>query len=161
MLVEDVLTIRRMQMGMSSMQNNEVLLVGGMRSGNSSAGLTRLKYMIYDIRGAEGQLTDEEFGEREAGIVELFIRDGSGDITGADIEGLVNIELKPKFRKSGIGSVTIKALKDTAGEFRVYDIQQKAVPFWRKMGATFYADSRFETLAKKTTGVRTGLYAII
>ena len=161
MLIEDILTIKAMQMGMSSMQNNEVVLAGGMRSGGSRAGYTRLKYMIYDMRGVEEQLDDAGWDEREAGFVELFIKDGGGGVSATDIEGLVNIELKPKMRKSGIGSVVIKALKDTAGELRVYDIQQKAVPFWRKMGATFYSDQYFQNPAKKTSGVKTGLYAII
>ena len=161
MLIEEVLTIRGMAMGMSSMQNSDVVLAGGMRSGNSRAGYTRLKYMIYDIRGIDGQLSDEQWDEAEAGFVELFIKDGNSPPQASDIEGLVNIELKPKMRKSGIGSVVIQSLKDTAGELRIYDIKQKAVPFWRKMGATFYADSHFEKPAAKTTGVRTGLYAII
>lgn len=143
-------------MGLYQMSNNQVALVGGMRSGSSRAEVTRLKFMIYDLRGAEGQLSQEEQQARESGIVELFVYDGT-----QDVEGLVNIEIKPAMRKSGIGSVVIQSLKDTFGELRVYDIQQKAVPFWRKMGATFYADQHFKHVAKKTTGVRTGLYAII
>lgn len=143
-------------MGMFAMQNPDVAIVGGMRSGNSRAGLTRLKFMIYDLRGVEGQLQGDEWDEREAGFVELFVHDGT-----KNVEGLVNIELKPAMRRSGIGRVTIQALADTFDDLRIYDIQQKAVPFWRKMGATFYADSHFTQIAKKTTGVRTGLYAII
>jgi GNAT superfamily N-acetyltransferase len=160
-ITEEVLTIRPMQMGMSSMQNDEVVMAGGMRSGNSRAGYTRLKYMIYDLRGAEGQLQPEDWDKREAGFVELFIKDGSGEMKPTDIEGLVNIEIKPAMRKTGIGSVVIQSLKDTAGELRIYDIKPKAVAFWRKVGATFYVDSHFQQVAKKTTGVRTGLYAII
>lgn len=148
-------------MGMTAMQNEDVALVGGMRSGNSRAGYTRLKYMIYDLRGVEGQLDDAGWAEADSGIVELFVKDGSGDHGGADIEGLVNIELHPKKRKSGIGSVVVQALKDTAGELNIYDIQQKAVPFWRKVGATFYKDQHFKHPATKTTGVKTGLYAKI
>lgn len=153
---EEALSTHDMAMGMFAMQNSEVALVGGMRSGNSRSDVTRLKFMIYDLRGAEGQLQSEDWDERESGFVELFVYDGT-----KNVEGLVNIEIHPKMRRTGIGRVAIQALVDTFDELRVYDIQQKAVPFWRKMGATFYADSHFQQPAKKTTGVRTGLYAII
>jgi hypothetical protein len=147
---------REMGAGMESMQNNEVALVGGFRSGNSSAGKTRLKYMVYDLRNPPEKWTPEEQNARESGFVELFIADGSGDIT-----GLVNIEISTKNRKAGIGRAVIDALKATAGTLEIYDIKQKAVPFWRKMGAKFFKDSKFRTPATKTTGANTGLFAII
>lgn len=153
---EEAMTTHDMAMGMFAMQNSEVALVGGMRSGNSRAGYTRLKFVVYDLRGVEGQLKGEEWDEREAGFVELFVKDGT-----KEVEGLVNIEFPKNNRRGGMGRVVVQALKDTFGELRVYDIQQKAVPFWRKVGAEFYADSHFQQKAKKTTGVRTGLYAII
>ena len=155
-LVEKALETHDMPMGMFNMQNEDVAIAGGMRSGNSRAGLTRLKFMIFDLRGLDGQMTAEEQEARDSGYVELFVKDGT-----KDVEGLVNIEIKPAMRRSGIGRIVIQSLADTFDDLRIYDIKQKAVPFWRKMGATFYADSHFTQPAKKTTGVRTGLYAII
>lgn len=156
LLIEKTLDTADIGMGLYQMYNDEVTLYGGMRSGGSRAEVTRLKFMIYDLRGATEKLTQEEQEARESGFVELFVYDGTHDV-----EGLVNIEIKPKMRRNGIGRVVIQSLADTFDNLRIYDIQQKAVPFWRKMGATFYTDSHFRNVAKKTTGIRTGLYAII
>jgi hypothetical protein len=146
-LVEKKLETHDIGMGLYQMANDELALVGGMRSGNSSAGYTRLKFMIYDLRGWEGgQMPAEEQEAREAGFVELFVKDGT-----QTAEGLVNIELKTNFRRGGTGRLVIQSLKDTYGELKIYDIKQKAVPFWRKMGATFYGDSHFTKPLKKTS----------
>lgn len=134
-------------MGMESMQNDEIALVGGFRSGNSEAGFTRLKYLVYDIEGVTEALTAEEQAKREVGFVELFIKDGSGDI-----DGLVNIDIKPKFRKGGFGKKVIQSLLKTAkGDLKIHDIQAKAVSFWKKMDAEFYTDSTFKKKMEKTT----------
>jgi GNAT superfamily N-acetyltransferase len=151
-----------MGMGLDYYQNDEIALVGGMRSGNSSAGQTRIKYMIYDIVGLDGQMTAEEQQKRERGFIEVFVKDGS-----ADIIGLVNIELKPKFRRSGIGKKVIKSLMKTVkGDLKIFDIQAKALSFWTKMGIEFYGDSRFENrldVPRKvlTKKAKFGLYGII
>lgn len=157
MITEQELTTRDMSMGLFSMRNNEVALVGGMRSGNSAAGKTRLKFMIYDMRGVTQQLTAEEYDERESGIVELFVFDGT-----QNVEGLVNIEIKPKMRRSGIGRIVIQSLADTFDDLRIYDIKKSAVPFWRKMGATFYSDPRFSNPIDNISKARGGaIFAII
>jgi len=155
-LTEATLSTADIGMGLYQMYNDEVTFFGGMRSGGSRAEVTRLKFMIYDMRGATEQLTQEEQEKRESGFVELFVYDGT-----QDVEGLVNIEIKPNMRRNGIGRIAIESLVDTFSPLRIYDIKQKAVPFWRKMGATFYADQHFKHVAKKTTGVKTGLYGII
>ena len=157
-IVEKKLSTQNIGMGLYTMYNDEVALVGGMRSGNSSAGYTRLKFMIYDLRGADPsrQLTPEEQAEREAGIVELFVKDGT-----QTAEGLVNIELKTNFRKGGTGRLVVQALKDTFGELKIYDIQKKAIGFWRKMGATFYGDSHFTKPLEKVSQAITCLDAIV
>ncbi len=151
-----------MGMGMSSYQNSDVLLAGGMRSGNSDAQHTRLKFMIYDIR----DITPEEFREKqdelEMGYVELFVNDSTGEI-----DGLVNINLKPKARGNGIGRAVIESLITTAGNLKIYDIKRTAIPFWKKMGATFYSDQHFAHPIEKPTlkvlnaKARYGLYAIL
>ena len=102
------------------------------------------------------QMTAEEQEKREAGFVELFVKDGT-----QTTEGLVNIELKPAYRRGGTGRLVIQSLKDTFGELKIYDIKKKAVPFWRKMGATFYGDQHFTKPLDAVSKARTGLYAII
>lgn len=116
--------------GMTQYDNENFVLAGGFRSGNSGAGTTRLKYMIYD-RKVVDQTQDAE--QAEVGVVELFVNDKTGMI-----EGLVNIEIYPQFRKSGYGSRIVKDIKDTAqGDLTIYDIQKKAKKFWDKMGVQY------------------------
>ncbi|RKZ78062.1 MAG: hypothetical protein DRQ35_06615 [Gammaproteobacteria bacterium] len=156
------LTKHELGMGMSSYQNKDIFLAGGFRSGNSDAQHTRLKFMIYDIRG----ITPEDFQERqdelEMGFVELFAVDSTGDI-----DGLVNIKLNPKARRSGLGRLVIESLKATTGSLKIFDIQRSAIPFWKKLGVTFYKDQHFTTPIEKPTGVmlqkisKFGLYAIL
>lgn len=116
--------------GMTQYDNEDFVLAGGFRSGNSGAGTTRLKYMIYD-RKIVDQTQDAE--QAEIGVVELFVDDKTGMI-----KGLVNIEIYKKFRKSGYGSRIIKDIKDTAqDDLTIYDIQKKAKKFWDKMGVQY------------------------
>lgn len=146
-----------MAMGLTSYQNKEVLLAGGMRSGNSDAKHTRLKYMIYDIRGVTAEEFQERQEELEMGYVELFVVDATGDI-----DGLVNIKLNPKSRSSGVGRIVIESLKATVDGLKIFDIKRSAIPFWRKMGATFYDDQHFKNIATNTAkATRFGLYAIL
>jgi len=146
-----------MGMGLEYMVNDEIALVGGMRSGPSRSNLTRVKYDIYDMIGQEGPLTQEDQDERKVGFLELFIEDGSGRI-----EGLVNIKLNTGVRKGGYGRKVIDSLLQTAkGPIRIYDIKTGAIPFWRKMGTKFY-DSSFERPVKNTKKAsKFGLYGII
>jgi len=143
--------------GMTSYQNDEIMLAGGMRSGNSKGDQTRLKYLIYDI---EGVMSKEEFHkeqkEREVGFVELFVMDATGEI-----DGLVNIKINPKSRKGGYGRKVIRAILDTIdGDLKIYDIKQGAISFWNKMGIEYYS-ADFETRINKPRKVRTGLFGII
>ena len=116
--------------GMSEYQNSRYVLAGGFRSGNSSAGTTRLKYMIYDL---ELYAKTNDQNSSEIGFVELFVEDKSGEIV-----GLVNIELKPKFRKGGHGAKIIQDIKDTTSDgFNVHDIQKKPKKFWDKQGTEY------------------------
>lgn len=132
-------------MGMSSYQNDDILLTGGFRSGNSDSEHTRLKYIVYDIKG----LSKEEFNatptDHELGFVEVFVLDSSGKI-----DGLVNIELKTKFRKGGYGKKILQSLiKTTGGKLKIFDIKANAIPFWKKVGVTvWYNSSTFEERSK-------------
>jgi len=147
-----------MAMGLTSYQNSDVMLSGGMRSGNSDASHTRLKFMVYDIRDIN---SSEEFNEKvndiEMGYVELFVVDVTGEI-----DGLVNINLSTKARGNGIGRLVIESLKATTGSLKIFDIKKSAIPFWRKMGAKFFRDSQFTLPATNTAkAAKFGLYAII
>jgi len=119
-------------MGLTQYQNSSFVLNGGFRSGSSSAGTTRLRYQIFDMKIFDPKKPDEA----EVGLVDLFVNDETGDIV-----GLVNIEFKPKFRRAGRGRQLINDLKDTVKTgFNVHDIQKKAKGFWGKMG-TEYTDA--------------------
>jgi len=156
------LSKHEMGMGMTSYQNEEILLAGGMRSGNSDAQHTRLKYMIYDIRGVTAEEFQAKQDELEMGFVELFVVDGSGDI-----DGLVNIKLNPKARGNGVGRIVIESLKASVNGLKIFDIKRGAIPFWKKMGATFYPSQHFKEPVPKPTNValakisKFGLYAIL
>lgn len=127
------MTKNEMGMGMTAYQNDEVALVGGVRSGNSDSEHTRLKYVIYDIKGKTREDVQQNMKKYEVGFVELFVLDGTGKI-----DGLVNIEMKPKFRRGGFGKKVIQSLMKTiGGDLKVFDIKQKALTFWKKMGVTF------------------------
>lgn len=118
--------------GMTQYDSEDFVLAGGFRSGNSGAGTTRLKYMIYDRKFVSQNAEPEEIG-----VVELFVNDKTGMI-----EGLVNIEIYKKFRKSGYGSRIVKDIKDTAeGDLTIYDIQKKAKKFWDKLGVQYTGKS--------------------
>jgi hypothetical protein len=135
MLIEDIINDDKFDreeqaMGLSTLYNDNYQLAGGFRSGSSPAGTTRLKYVIYSMDLFQ-RTNDPK--KSEIGFVELFANDENGNI-----EGLVNIELKPKFRKSGHGKVIIQDLIDTVDDgLNIHDIQKKASGFWKKMGTEF------------------------
>jgi|SaaInlStandDraft_3_1057020.scaffolds.fasta_scaffold03307_8 hypothetical protein len=133
-LSEEELERVSMGMGLEAFQNSDIAFAGGVRSGSSHAGLTRLKYIIYDVGAATNAEIDVEDYER--GFVELFMDDATRDIV-----GLVNIKItKPGNRKAGLGGAVITSLLDSPfvkKPFRIYDIQRAAIPFWKKMGAKF------------------------
>jgi len=161
-LEAEKLTKHELGMGMSSYQNKDIFLAGGFRSGNSDAQHTRLKFMIYDIRGVKPEEFNERQEELEMGFVEVFAVDATGNI-----DGLVNIKLNPKARRSGLGRLVIESLRATTGSLKIFDIQRSAIPFWKKLGVTFYTDTHFTTPIPKPTNkllqskARFGLYAIL
>jgi hypothetical protein len=124
---EEVLKKHEHGFGFSEYEGSIYSLVGGSRSGSSSAGLTRLKYDIID---RETMLATDNYEQSKRGYVELFVNNSGG------IDGLVNIVLPVKGRKQGLGASVIKDLVDTAGgQLKIYDIQPKAKGFWKKVGA--------------------------
>jgi GNAT superfamily N-acetyltransferase len=119
-----------MGLGLKQFVSKDMSLVGGMRSGNSGPGETRLKYFIYIhdlLKDAEDQ------DDAKIGFVELFVKDGTDDIM-----GLVNIEIDKKFRGKGYGEDVVKTIVYNAPEdLRIHDMQKKAHGFWDKMGVEY------------------------
>ena len=139
--IENILTetaMRRqdMGMGMYHMYNNDIMFTGGMRSGSSPAGYTRLKFVIYDLKKVkelrdEGMDNNDAYDNSMSGHVELMVKDGT-----QDFDALVNIEIRGK--KSGIGRRVIKSLLDDVHSRNkplvIFDITKNALGFWKKMG---------------------------
>lgn len=135
-LEEEPFKRQEMGFGMSEYANSNFTLSGGTRSGSSPEGLTRLKYEIYDM-ALYNETGDVE--KSHVGYTELFLRDED-----QTIQGLVNIELKPKFRKSGRGRQIMKDLKDTVegADIEIRDVQKKAKGFWDKVGIEYPSSRR-------------------
>ena len=71
--------------------------------------------------------------EKSVGTVSLI--QGKEDT----IKGLVNIEIVPEARKSGLGKKIVKALSylsENPKGLEITDIQRNAINFWRKLGLT-------------------------
>jgi len=117
--------------GMTQYANSDFALVGGIRSGSSNPGEFRLRYDIYSIA-----LLDKVDDQSDANIGFTELRVSSKD---GEILGLINIELLPKFRKSGYGRRVVKDIVDTteSGNLYIHDIQKKAKKFWDKLGITY------------------------
>ena len=162
-LEEEALERQDVGMGLQTFHNNDIAFMGGMRSGNSGPGETRLRYNIYDIASTIANHGEENVSEfihdYEVGLLELFVQDGTGKIM-----GIVNIKItKPGNRKGGLGSAIVKSLLDspyTNRPLRVHDIKKNAVPFWRKMGVQF-TRSDFKSPIKTSSKTNRGIYGII
>ena len=133
------MTKQSIGMGLTEYQNERFVLSGGYRSGSSPSGQTRLHYEVYDL---DIYNDTKDVKSAMIGAVDLMVSDDTGNI-----DGLVNIELIPKFRKGGRGAKLIQDIKDTAnGDLTIHDIQAKAKGFWKKVGVKF--SDRAETTGK-------------
>jgi len=120
-------------MGLSVLSNDNFELVGGGRSGSSQWDETRLKYLIFDMEIFNSLKDGEDQEKANVGFVELFVKDKDHQLV-----GLVNIRLKPKYRKSGRGRQLIKDLVDTTNNgLSIHDIKKSAQRFWAKVGTEF------------------------
>jgi hypothetical protein len=138
------LKIKEIGMGLINAQNNDIILVGGMRSGNSSADVTRRKYIVYD-KEKWLNLSKKGVGDNQMeaacnmGHVELFIKDGEEAKLG--VKGLVNIEIKKEHRRNGIARKVINAIRETTGQsLEIHDIKKHVASTWRKLGVTEFHD---------------------
>jgi hypothetical protein len=140
-LMEQQLVRKPAGMGLTMLHNNDIMIAGGMRSGNSPAGMTRLKYVIYDMLVvkelvAGGMDRNDAYDQSKAGEIQLFVWDG----TDSEIHGISDIKITQK--KAGVDRRVVEALiADCASQNKplyVYDIQKKAMGFWDKMGCKFY-----------------------
>ncbi len=125
--------------------NDEITLAGGIRSGNSGANETRLRFVVLDNKRinelmSEGLDQVEAQKKSEVGDVDLFIKDG----TDFDVNGLVSINIKNKKdfkeRRKGYGTKIIQSIVATTGEnLEVRDIQPGiAAKFWKSLGTAFH-----------------------
>jgi GNAT superfamily N-acetyltransferase len=128
-LYEAPLSSRDEGMGLRTLQNDDVVISGGMRSGSSPPGFTRILYVIYD---REALVNGVHPSEADVGKVEVWENQ-------AGIQGLVNIEVDKKARGKGIASKVVQALVDTHDKhFHISDIRPKARGFWEKLGTRFF-----------------------
>jgi GNAT superfamily N-acetyltransferase len=128
--------------GMTQYSGDEYALVGGFRDGSSNAGELRLRYTIFSHALIDANGGD--FAKGEIGYCVVRVASDDGEDQG-DILGLIDIELKPKYRKSGHGKKIVRDIVDTtkSGNLDIHDIQKKAKKFWDKMGVEY---------SKKQTG---------
>jgi len=124
--------------GLVSAENEDIALVGGMRSGSSSSDTTRRKYNIYDIKKWQ-EMLDRGLAEHDiepkckVGFVELFVKDGQSNDLAA--KGLVNIRIEPAFRKQGFARKVIDGIQATTQEsLKIHDIKKSAEKVWKKLG---------------------------
>ena len=122
--------------GMTQYSGDEYALVGGFRDGSSNAGELRLRYTIFSHALIDANGGDFSKGEIGHCVVRVASDDGEDQ---GDILGLINIELKPKYRKSGHGKKIVRDIVDTtkSGNLDIHDIQRKAKKFWDKMGVEY------------------------
>jgi len=122
--------------GLTQYSGDEYALVGGFRDGSSNAGELRLKYQIYSHALIDANNGDFAKGEIGYCVVRVASDDGPDQ---GEILGLIDIELKPKYRKSGHGQKIVRDIVDTtkSGNLDIHDIQKKAKKFWDKMGVEY------------------------
>ena len=126
--------LERHQTGMiDQMSNDDIALVGGMRSGNSKGDETRRMYTLYDMKNMDEDFANAQ--DQEIGNIQLFTEDATDKI-----RGIVDIKIPTSKRKQGHARKAIESL--VASEFsnkpfKIYDIKKSAYPFWKKMGVVF------------------------
>ena len=130
--------------GLTQYSGDEYALVGGFRDGSSNAGELRLKYQIYSHALIDANGGDFAKGEIGYCVVRVASDDGPDQ---GEILGLIDIELKPKYRKSGHGQKIVRDIVDTtkSGNLDIHDIQKKAKKFWDKMGVEYDKDRPLRT----------------
>jgi len=147
--------------GLTQYSGDEYALVGGFRDGASNAGELRLKYQIYSHALIAANGGNFEKGEIGYCVVRVASDDGPDQ---GEILGLIDIELKPKYRKSGHGKKIVRDIVDTtkSGNLDIHDIQKKAKKFWDKMGVEYDAKkpgAKNAVLRKQTEQIEEDLRA--
>ena len=140
---------KQLAYGMTQMQNDEIALAGGMRSGNSKGDETRQMYTLYNMKGMGKDYANAQ--EQEIGNVQLFVEDAT-----QKIRGLVDIKIPVSKRKQGHAKEAVMALVNSEFSnkpFKIYDIKKSAYPFWKKMGVKFvgydFKTDLTDTIAKR------------
>lgn len=136
------LTISDIGLGLIAGQNVDIALVGGYRSGNSSAGTTRLRYSIQDnhLHSAlieSGKSSTEADEGCTVGEIELFVTNG----TRFGVTGLVNLEINKEHRQKGYARKVVNSIVATTGaDLKIYDIKKHYASVWKKLGVTQFFD---------------------
>ena len=138
--------VQNIGFGLIAAENDNIILLGGMRSGSSSAHVTRRKYDIHD-KNLWAKLIDEGMDKGEAqdkskaGFVELFVKDGEELRFG--VTGLVNIEINEDKRKSGLARKVLDGVRHTTGkELEIFDIKKHYASTWRKLGVEVFHNTQ-------------------
>lgn len=138
--LNEAFEIEEQGFGILFLKGENVCLVGGVRSGNSPAGHTRLKYQIYLTKDLKQKAGGEP--PKEVGAIELMQKDGEV----FDVVGINQFDIFVK--RQGIGREVIRQLLDTVKhDLLIYDIgvyknhmpvksgTARALAFWKSMGA--------------------------
>ena len=117
-------------LGLETLYNGDIAMNGGMRSGSSPAGTTRVKYTVFDQVVLE---STKDPDQSELGYIEIFKNDAG------NIVGLVKVELNKDKRGGGNGRRVIETIINNSPQmpFPIFDIEPKAVGFWDSMGVTY------------------------
>ena len=106
-----------------AMENDDLIFVGGVPSGNSRAGEIRRRYVVFDAKDKSKQL----------GEFEVFTDDKTNNFLGL-------VELKVKDKRKGTGKKIIDSLMQSDfvnDDFRIHSALKASIPFWKKMGTKF------------------------
>tara|TARA_R100001082_G_scaffold55165_1_gene30333 strand:- start:11481 stop:12470 length:990 start_codon:yes stop_codon:yes gene_type:complete len=106
-----------------AMENDDLIFVGGVPSGNSRAGEIRRRYVVFDAKDKSKQL----------GEFEVFTDDKTNNFLGL-------VELKVKDKRKGTGKKIIDSLMQSDfvnDDFRIHSVLKASIPFWKKMGTKF------------------------
>ena len=131
--------VTHLGVGMLQFHNDEIALVGGLRTfGSGAPGTNRLKFSIVDLPpGAEPVIV----GECEINLYP--------DNTP---EGLVNVKIQKTSRGGGIGRKLIAALVASSRDgLRIYDIKKSAMGFWKSVGIINVAKDK-KSLTQQVNG---------
>jgi hypothetical protein len=100
-----------------------------------------IKYVVEETK--DWVIVREEFNvvdleDQTKPIAKLVLRVKKYDEKDAEIDGIIDIEVKRGGKKKGVGAKVIRGIVDSglvaSDKFKIFDIRKKALGFWEKMG---------------------------